>query len=124
MEIKVYGPGCAKCVAVEKLVREVVSQKAPGVTVEKVSDIPSLQAAFPAGKKLRTGSNNASAVASAEATPQTSPSHVPEPLIEPKLENRIGNDKPTVILNGHQVFCDQGLFYTCNGSRIAKPIAF
>lgn len=39
MEIKVYGPGCAKCVAVEKLVREVVSQKAPGVTVEKVSDI-------------------------------------------------------------------------------------
>lgn len=39
MEIKVYGPGCAKCVVVEKLVREVVSQKAPGVTVEKVSDI-------------------------------------------------------------------------------------
>lgn len=39
MEIQVYGPGCAKCVAVEKLMREVVSQKAPGVTVEKVSDI-------------------------------------------------------------------------------------
>ncbi len=39
MEIKVYGPGCAKCVAVEKLVREVVSQKSPDILVEKISDI-------------------------------------------------------------------------------------
>ncbi len=39
MEIKVYGPGCAKCVAVEKLVREVVSQKSPDISVEKISDI-------------------------------------------------------------------------------------
>lgn len=39
MEIKVYGPGCAKCVTVDKLVREVVSQKSPDISVEKNSDI-------------------------------------------------------------------------------------
>lgn len=39
MEIKVYGPGCAKCVTVDKLVREVVSQKSPDISVEKISDI-------------------------------------------------------------------------------------
>ena len=39
MEIKVYGPGCAKCVTVDKLVRDVVSQKSPDISVEKVSDI-------------------------------------------------------------------------------------
>lgn len=39
MEIKVYGPGCAKCVTVDKVVRDVVSQKSPDISVEKVSDI-------------------------------------------------------------------------------------
>lgn len=39
MEIKVYGPGCAKCVTVGKLVRDVVSQKSPDISVEKISDI-------------------------------------------------------------------------------------
>jgi small redox-active disulfide protein 2 len=39
MEIKVYGPGCAKCVTVDKLVRDVVSQKSPDISVEKISDI-------------------------------------------------------------------------------------
>lgn len=39
MEIKIYGPGCAKCVTVDKLVREVVSQKSPDISVEKISDI-------------------------------------------------------------------------------------
>lgn len=39
MEIKVYGPGCAKCVMVDKLVRGVVSQKSPDISVEKISDI-------------------------------------------------------------------------------------
>ena len=29
MEIKIYGPGCAKCVAVEKLVREAAGPKKP-----------------------------------------------------------------------------------------------
>lgn len=39
MEIKVYGSGCAKCVTVDKLVRDVVSQKSPDISVEKISDI-------------------------------------------------------------------------------------
>lgn len=39
MEIKIYGPGCAKCVAVEKLVREAAPQKSPYISVEKISDI-------------------------------------------------------------------------------------
>lgn len=39
MEIRVYGPGCAKCVTVDKLVRDVVSQKSPDISVEKISDI-------------------------------------------------------------------------------------
>lgn len=39
MEIKIYGPGCAKCVAVEKLVREAAAQKSPYISVEKISDI-------------------------------------------------------------------------------------
>lgn len=39
MEIKVYGPSCAKCVTVDKLVRDVVSQKSPDISVEKISDI-------------------------------------------------------------------------------------
>lgn len=39
MEIKIYGPGCAKCVAVEKLVREAAAQKSPHILVEKISDI-------------------------------------------------------------------------------------
>ena len=39
MEIKVYGPGCAKCVTVDKLVRDVVSQKSPDISVEKISEI-------------------------------------------------------------------------------------
>lgn len=39
MEIKVYGPGCAKCVTVDKLVRDDVSQKSPDISVEKISDI-------------------------------------------------------------------------------------
>lgn len=36
MEIKIYGPGCAKCVAVEKLVREAAAQKSPYISVEKI----------------------------------------------------------------------------------------
>lgn len=39
MKIKIYGPGCAKCVAVEKLVREAAAQKSPYISVEKISDI-------------------------------------------------------------------------------------
>ena len=40
MHIKVFGPGCAKCVQAEKIVREVVASRCGcGVTVEKVSDL-------------------------------------------------------------------------------------
>ncbi|MGE4537902.1 MAG: thioredoxin family protein [Desulfovibrio sp.] len=38
MDIKVLGPGCAKCKEAEKLVREVVSETGVTATVEKVSD--------------------------------------------------------------------------------------
>lgn len=38
MEIKVLGPGCAKCKETEKLVREVVSESGAAATVEKISD--------------------------------------------------------------------------------------
>lgn len=38
MEIKVYGPGCAKCEETERLVKQVVKDMAIAATVEKVSD--------------------------------------------------------------------------------------
>jgi small redox-active disulfide protein 2 len=39
MEIKVLGPGCAKCKKTEKLVQEVVKEIGVDATVEKVSDM-------------------------------------------------------------------------------------
>ena len=39
MEIKVLGPGCAKCKKVEKLIREVVKETKSDATVEKVTDM-------------------------------------------------------------------------------------
>lgn len=46
MEIKVFGPGCAKCAQTESLVKEVVAAKgATGVTVRKVSDLKEIMAA-------------------------------------------------------------------------------
>lgn len=39
MEIKILGPGCAKCQQVEKLVKDTVSAAGIEVSVEKVSDI-------------------------------------------------------------------------------------
>lgn len=39
MEIKVLGPGCAKCEKTYKLVNEVVSEVGADVTVAKVSDM-------------------------------------------------------------------------------------
>lgn len=38
MEIKILGPGCAKCQQVEKLVKEAVAQTGVAANVEKVSD--------------------------------------------------------------------------------------
>ncbi len=39
MLIKILGTGCAKCVNLEKKVRELVSQNSIGAEVEKVTDI-------------------------------------------------------------------------------------
>ncbi len=39
MEIKVLGPGCAKCKKTEALVKEVVASEGVDASVEKVSDL-------------------------------------------------------------------------------------
>ena len=39
MEIKVLGPGCAKCNKTEKLIQEVVKETGVEATVEKVTDM-------------------------------------------------------------------------------------
>ncbi len=39
MEIKVLGPGCAKCKKTEKLVQEVIKENGVDANVEKVSDM-------------------------------------------------------------------------------------
>ncbi len=39
MEIKVLGPGCAKCQETERQVKEAVSEAGLDVTVEKVTDV-------------------------------------------------------------------------------------
>ena len=39
MEIKVLGPGCAKCKKAEKIVREVVAETGINADVEKVTDM-------------------------------------------------------------------------------------
>lgn len=39
MEIKVLGPGCAKCSKTEKLVQEVIKETGVNASVEKVTDM-------------------------------------------------------------------------------------
>ena len=39
MEIKVLGPGCARCKQTEKIVKETVLETGVSATVEKVTDI-------------------------------------------------------------------------------------
>jgi small redox-active disulfide protein 2 len=39
MEIKVLGPGCAKCQQTEKIVKETVAETGVSASVEKVTDI-------------------------------------------------------------------------------------
>ena len=39
MEIKVLGPGCAKCKQTEKIVRETVAEVGISANVEKITDI-------------------------------------------------------------------------------------
>ncbi len=45
MEIKVFGPGCARCSEVEQLVREVVEARGCNTTVTKVTDLKEMMAA-------------------------------------------------------------------------------
>ena len=39
MEIKVLGPGCPKCEATEKVVKEVVAEAGVDAQIEKVTDV-------------------------------------------------------------------------------------
>jgi len=39
MEIKVLGPGCAKCQKTEEVVKEVVAESGVSATVEKITDV-------------------------------------------------------------------------------------
>ena len=39
MEIKVLGPGCPKCEATEKAVREVIAETGVDAKIEKVTDV-------------------------------------------------------------------------------------
>ena len=39
MEIKVLGPGCPKCEATAKVVREVIAETGVDVQIEKVTDV-------------------------------------------------------------------------------------
>jgi small redox-active disulfide protein 2 len=39
MEIKILGPGCAKCKTLDKLTREVVEKNSINATITKVEDI-------------------------------------------------------------------------------------
>jgi small redox-active disulfide protein 2 len=38
MEIKVLGPGCAKCTEVEKIMKAAVDEAGAAATIEKISD--------------------------------------------------------------------------------------
>jgi small redox-active disulfide protein 2 len=39
MDIKVLGPGCAKCQQTEKIVKEAIAESGVPATVEKVTDV-------------------------------------------------------------------------------------
>jgi small redox-active disulfide protein 2 len=39
MDIKVLGPGCAKCQQTEKIVRETIEEAGVAATIEKVTDV-------------------------------------------------------------------------------------
>lgn len=45
MEIRVFGPGCARCTTTEKLVKDVAATKGGAITVKKVSDLKEMMAA-------------------------------------------------------------------------------
>ena len=45
MEIKVFGPGCARCAETENLVKKVAAAKGGNITVQKVSDLKEIMLA-------------------------------------------------------------------------------
>ena len=45
MEIKIFGPGCARCTETEKIVKEVATAKGGDITVQKISDLKEMMAA-------------------------------------------------------------------------------
>ena len=45
MEIKVFGPGCARCVEAENVVRQAAEQAGGEISVTKVSDFREIMAA-------------------------------------------------------------------------------
>ena len=44
MEIKVYGPGCARCKETEQIVKAAVQEAGSSATVEKISDLTQMMA--------------------------------------------------------------------------------
>lgn len=45
MEIRIFGPGCARCAETEAVVREVAAARGGGISVQKVSDLREMMAA-------------------------------------------------------------------------------
>ncbi len=45
MEVKVYGPGCAKCSEAESVVKEVAAARGGDITITKVSDLKEIMQA-------------------------------------------------------------------------------
>ena len=45
MEIKIYGPGCARCYELEKRVRRAVDELGVAAEIQKVSDLRAIAAA-------------------------------------------------------------------------------
>ena len=45
MEIRIFGPGCARCAEIEAVVREVVAARGGNISVQKVSDLREMMAA-------------------------------------------------------------------------------
>lgn len=45
MEIRIFGPGCARCAETEAVIREVAAARGGGISVQKVSDLREMMAA-------------------------------------------------------------------------------
>ena len=45
MEIRIFGPGCARCMETEHLIREIAAARGGDITVQKVSDFREMMAA-------------------------------------------------------------------------------